>query len=198
MRLLDLFCGAGGAAMGYYRAGFREIVGIDNKPQKNYPFNFIQADALEYLTEHGKEYDAIHASPPCQHYSNMQNIHKNKHKHPALIEPTRELLLDTSKPFVIENVVGAPLRVDLFLCGSMFNLGIIRHRIFESSVHLPMLMPTCHHENMYDAYHYPVNERESLCKAMKIDWFMTRPEVREAVPPAYTEFIGSYLIEMLR
>lgn len=197
MRLLDLFCGAGGAAVGYNRAGFDDITGIDINPQPRYPFKFIQGDALEYLREHGSEYDVIHASPPCQKYSMIQRIVKTKHKHPDLVAPTRELLIEIGKPYVIENVVGAPLRVDLLLCGSMFGLGMIRHRIFESNISMPLLTLTCHHENVYDPWHYGVNQRVEMSKAMGIDWNMNRQEVREAIPPAYTEWIGKQIIEVI-
>ena len=196
--LLDLFCGAGGCSVGYHRAGFDKIVGIDIKPQKHYPFEFVQADALEYCAVHGCEFDAIHASPPCQHYSSMQHITKNRDKWPDLIGPVRELLISTGKTLVIENVVGAPIRIDLLLCGSMFGLNIIRHRIFESNVPMPLLTPTCHHDNVYDPWHKDgVGQREKLSEAMGIDWFMTRPEDREAIPPAYTEYIGKYLLGAL-
>lgn len=193
MKLLDLFCGAGGAGMGYHFAGF-EVVGVDIAPQLHYPFEFHQADALEYLREHGSQFDLIHASPPCQHYSAIQNITKNKHKWPDLVEPVRKLLQASGKPYVIENVAGAPLRVDLMLCGSAFGLGMIRHRIFEISFPVPVLNFTCRHENMYDPWHYGTNQRVEMSKAMKIDWFMTRQEVREAIPPAYTEYIGKYAL----
>ena len=177
--------------MGYSQAGFTEIVGVDINPQPHYPFEFVQGDALEYLREHGHEFDFIHASPPCQHYSSIQHITKNRHKHPDLVGPTREALASTGKPFVIENVEGAPLRVDLRLCGSAFGLGMIRHRIFESNVQLPSLTSPCDHRNMYDPWHrYGTDQRVQMSKAMQIDWFMTRPEVREAIPPAYTKFIG--------
>jgi len=195
-RLLDLFCGAGGAGMGYSRAGF-EVVGVDIALQKHYPFEFHQADALEYLAAHGAEFDAIHASPPCQHYSSMQHILKNKHKWPDLVDPVRKLLALSRKPFVIENVEGAPLRVDLMLCGSFFGLGMIRHRIFESNMQLPFLTPPCHHDKMYDPWHYGINQQVEMSKGMGIDWFMTRDEVREAIPPAYTEFIGRQLMQYL-
>ena len=196
MKLLDLFCGAGGAAMGYHRAGF-EVVGVDINEQPNYPFEFIQADAIEYLVNHYKDFDAIHASPPCQCFSMMQNIHKNKDKHPDLIEPTRKLLEELDKPYIIENVIGAPLRIDLFLCGTMFGLPIARHRIFESNVSMPLLTMMCKHDNLYDPWHGEgsVGQREKLSAAMGIDWFMTRPEVREAIPPAYTEYIGKELLK---
>lgn len=119
--------------MGYYRAGFTEIVGVDNQPQKNYPFNFVQADALEYLAEHGHEFDAIHASPPCQGYSIMRNLPWLRHKeYPLLIDPIRELLDGTGKPWVIENVMGAHLPAG-WLCGTMFGLPFYRHRAFESN-----------------------------------------------------------------
>lgn len=187
--------------MGYHRAGF-EVVGVDIKPQPNYPFKFIQADAIDYLLEWGKHYDVVHASPPCQKFSAMQHIHKNKTKHPDLIAPTREALkkMCAFRPYVIENVVGAPLRVDLLLCGTMFELSIAKHRIFESNVSMPLLTMVCKHENLYDPYHggeMARGEREKLSAAIGIDWFMTRGEVREAIPPAYTEYIGKILIKHL-
>ena len=196
-RLLDLFCGAGGAGMGYHRAGF-EVVGVDIASQPRYPFTFVQADALEYVSEHGHEFDAIHASPPCQVYSAIQRITKNKDKHPDLVEPTRQLLIASGKPYVIENVVGAPLRVDLLLCGSMFGVGMIRHRIFESNIPMPLLVPTCHHENVYDPWHRGTNQIVNMSNAMRIDWQMTRHEVRQAIPPAYTEFIGKQLLNVIQ
>lgn len=193
-RLLDLFCGAGGAAVGYHRAGF-DVVGVDIKPQKHYPFEFHQADALEYVAEHGREFDAIHASPPCQRYSAIQHITRNKHKWPDLLAPTRDAI--AAWPHVIENVVGAPMRVDVLLCGSFFGLGMIRHRIFETTAKLPMLTKTCNHENMYDPWHYGTRQREEMSAGMGIDWEMTRDEVREAIPPAYTEWIGRQLMAQL-
>lgn len=137
-RILDLFCCAGGAAMGYHRAGF-DVVGVDIRPQPHYPFYFIQADALEYLRKHGREFDAIHASPPCQRYSSMRRGRWQDREHPDLIEPVRELLKATGKPYVIENVEGAPVKYSLMLCGTMFDLQttegsqLRRHRLFETS-----------------------------------------------------------------
>lgn len=198
MKLLDLFCGAGGAGMGYHRAGF-EVVGVDINPQPRYPFEFHQADALEYLAEHGHEFDAIHASPPCQLYSQIQNIVKSKEKWPDLVDPARQLLVKTGKPYVIENVEGAPLRIDLMLCGSMFGLGMMRHRIFESNAPMPLLTLSCnHHGDFYDPWHYGTDQRVQMSKSMGIDWFMKREEVREAIPPAYTEFIGRQLLGVLK
>lgn len=189
-RVLDLYCGAGGAGAGYARAGF-EVVGVDIDPQPHYPFTFVRGDAIEYLSAHGQEFDLLHASPPCQRYSAIQHITRNRHVWPDLVGPTRNALVLVGRPFVIENVVGAPVRVDLLLCGSMFGLGMIRHRIFEANWPMPLLTPTCHHENMYDPWHREgVDQRVQMSTAMGIDWFMTRDEVREAIPPAFTEYIG--------
>ena len=195
-RLLDLYCGAGGAAVGYHRAGF-EVVGVDNKPQPHFPFEFIQADALTFPLD---GFDAYHASPPCQRFSVMTHIHNNSSIHPDLVDPTRQRLLLTGKPYVIENVPKAPIRNDLMLCGTMFGLKMPRHRIFESSVPMPLLTLSCNHLDVYDPYHggeMARNERGKLAVAMGIDWFMTRPEVREAIPPAYTEYIGKHLLASL-
>jgi site-specific DNA-cytosine methylase len=133
-RLLDLFCGAGGAAMGYSRAGF-EVVGVDIEPQPNYPFEFVQGDALEVLWGHGywgvpADFDAIHASPPCQHYANVTRWRGDQADHPDLIAPVRDLLEQTGLPYVIENVRTAELRSCFLLCGSHFLLPIRRHRYF--------------------------------------------------------------------
>lgn len=224
-RLLDLFCGAGGAAMGYYRAGFSEIVGIDLSPQKNYPFEFVQADALEYLAAHGGEFDAIHASPPCQRYSVLAHLARQSHQ--SLIEPTRTGLLVAGKPYVIENVPGAPLKDPLMLCGSVFNLRtqcgaqLRRHRLFEHSIGL-LLSPPCNHlgvtigifgskarNTAAEKRHYtqPAHSRglppkgilytlDDARQAMGIDW-MNQRELSQAIPPAYTEYIGKYLLEQV-
>jgi DNA (cytosine-5)-methyltransferase 1 len=195
-RLLDLFCGAGGAAMGYCRAGF-EVVGVDIKPQPHYPFEFHQSDALTYPLE---GFDAYHASPPCQKFSIMQHIHKNKDVWPDLIEPIRQRFITTGKPYIIENVPNAPIRKDLFLCGTMFGIRAPKHRIFESNIPMPLLTMTCNHSNAYDCFHGGEDarhEREKLAEMFKIDWFMTRHEIREAIPPAYTEYIGKQLMKVI-
>lgn len=150
-KLLDLFCGAGGAAVGYHRAGF-DVTGVDINPQVRYPFPFRQADALAYLAEYGHEYDAIHASPPCQAHSSLRTMH-NALEHADLVPDTRALLKATGVPYVIENVPGAPLHFPVTLCGTMFDLGcddaeLRRHRLFESSVML--LAPACRHGRRAD------------------------------------------------
>ncbi|PZF11751.1 DNA cytosine methyltransferase [Curtobacterium sp. MCLR17_034] len=206
-RLLDLFCCAGGAGTGYARAGF-EVFGIDIDPQPNYPYEFHQADALEYLAEHGHEFDAIHASPPCQGYTALKAVHGNEW--PLLIEPTRDLLDSIGKPYVIENVQGAPLRRDLTLCGEMFGLGVIRHRYFELGYwSTPEPQHLTHrgrvagwrHGQFYDGPYFAVyglgggkGSLQQWQQAMGIDWTNDRHEIAEAIPPAYTEFIGRQLL----
>jgi len=221
-RLLDLFCGAGGAAVGYSRAGF-DVVGVDINPQKNYPFEFMDMDALEYLTLSGyrvsASFDAIHASPPCQAYSALKSLHDNEH--PDLVEPTRELLQGTGLPWIIENVEGAPLvqgaTLDglhgILLCGTMFGLRTLRHRLFESN--MPLTVP---HHPRHEGEFYTVTGHgdpnwgkrkkegsefsgpgytQRCREAMGIDW-MSRREISQAIPPAYTEFIGKQLMGSLK
>ena len=204
-RLLDLFCGAGGAAVGYARAGF-EVVGVDHKPQPHYPFEFYQADALTYPLD---GFDVIHASPPCQAYSALRNLGKQSHlKRLDLVASVRDCLQSVGVPYVIENVVGAPLRDPVMLCGSMFNLGVRRHRLFESNVFL-MRMP-CRHGKVRAVAVYgdhPQNSRNRTInrattlrhgqEAMGIDWMEWR-ELTQAIPPAYTAFIGEQLMRVLK
>lgn len=206
-RLLDLFCGAGGAAMGYYRAGF-DVVGVDIEPMPRYPFEFHQGDALEYCAAHGAEFDAIHASPPCQAYTSMQHIRKNAAAHDDLIDPTRQVLIEIGRPFVIENVKGSKLLSSLMLCGTMLGLRIIRHRYFECP-HLPLiLLPPCDHRDVFDPWHGTGRTIDKFKEAFGIDW-MTRGggnsqgktsqgTIDQAIPPAYTEFIGKYLMQALQ
>lgn len=204
MRLLDLFCGVGGAATGYARAGFKEIVGIDHCPMPRYPFPFILADALEYAESHGKEFDAIHASPPCQRYSSMSRV---REKHPDLYAPTREILLQLGVPFVIENVPGAPYSHGIILCGSMFGLAVRRHRNFETSW-LILQSLQCDHQRQGRPItitgHGGGRPRPHSWKGIRSDWptlmgmpWATPKEVTQAVPPAYTEFIGKQLLACL-
>ena len=157
-KLLDLFCGAGGASMGYHRAGF-EVEGVDIKPQPHYPFKFYQADALEFPLE---GYDAYHASPPCQRYTLMQNIVKSEQEHPDLIAPIRERFVEVGKPYVIENVYKAPLNGHLRLCGTMFGLRIIRHRFFECPWMALTFLKPCDHRDVYDPWH-----KDGVCRCQK-------------------------------
>ena len=132
-RLLDLYSCAGGAAVGYHRAGF-DVVGVDIAFQKNYPYEFHQGDALDYVAGHGHEFDAIHASPPCQAFTNAQRIQGRDH--PDHVAATRSALQLIGKPWIIENVPGAPLNNPVELCGAMFGLTTYRHRLFESNIQL--------------------------------------------------------------
>jgi hypothetical protein len=201
---LDLFCKAGGASAGYERAGIM-MVGVDIEPQPHYRGEFHQADALTFLAEFGGYFDFVHASPPCPGYSMLRNQHHNTH--PLLIEPTRTALRALGKPYVIENVVGAPLVNPIRLCGEMFALGVIRHRLFESNTALTAPAHITHRGRVrgwrHGIYHdgpyvAPYGEgggkgsTEEWANAMGIDW-MTRDELRDAIPPAYTEHIGHQL-----
>lgn len=227
--------------MGYFRAGF-DVVGVDIKPQPRYPFEFHQADALEYAAAHGHEFDAIHASPPCQAYCALK--HMATKDHPDLVAVTRDVLVATGKPYVIENVPGAPLDRYVVLCGTMFNLGtdcgaqLRRHRLFESNI-LIMSPGPCQHTKkpVIGVYGGPERDRrrsisvtgtgnavggrvitvaghgarqpgfwnegkresfphEQARKAMGIEW-MNRDALSQAIPPAYTEWIGRQLMEAL-
>ena len=195
-RLLDLFCGAGGSAKGYQRAGFY-VVGVDIKPQPHYCGDeFYQADALEFPLE---GYDAYHASPPCERFTMMQNIRKNADAHPDLIDATRKRLEKAGQRYVIENVYKSPLSVDLMLCGTMFGLRIIRHRYFECSWMPMVFLPPCNHSDVYDPWHGKRNS-EQFREAMGIDWMPDTGgghrvgTVAQAIPPAYTEYIGLHLL----
>lgn len=210
--ILDLFCGAGGAAMGYYRAGFR-VIGVDIEPQPDYPFTFIQDDALRYLAAHWQEYDAAHGSPPCQASTALtKGTNKGKRLHVNLIPATRELFAQLPIPTVIENVQGSMLRRDLVLCGEMFGLGVIRHRYFETS--WPAVQPDhvphrgrvagWRHGQYFDGPYVAVygdgggkGSIKQWQEAMGIDWTASRYSLREAIPPAYTELVGGQMIKQL-
>lgn len=231
-RLLDLFCCAGGAAMGYYQAGF-DVVGVDIRPQPRYPFEFIQADVLELDPAFVVSFDALHASPPCQAHTAMKSMH-NALPHLDLVPQTRAMLVASGLPWAMENVVGAPLDNPIMLCGTMFLLGVEdaelqRHRLFEMS-HPPLLVPQCQHGfrakatiGVYGGHArnrqrvrtigvYGEGARDSRRKfdkgvadftveqareAMGIHW-MTLAELCQAIPPAYTRFIGLQLLDHLR
>ena len=206
MRLLDLFCGAGGAAMGYHQAGFTEIVGIDIVPQPDYPFTFIQGDALRPPVELDR-FDLIHASPPCQRFSSAT---VTWWVHPDLIVPTRQLLDD--RPYVIENVARAGLRGELMLCGSGFGLQVQRHRYFELQRFSLVMAPACNHKSWADGRPWTVTgdpsgfnqgirggrnrhkyqDDDHARELMDVPWITDRRGVVEAIPPAYTKFIGEH------
>jgi DNA (cytosine-5)-methyltransferase 1 len=233
-RLLDLFCGAGGAAVGYHRAGF-EVVGVDIAPQPNYPFEFHRANALEVLGTQQRdnwietrpllplwEFDAIHASPPCQAFTTLKVMH-NAREHGDLLTPTRALLEEWGGPYVIENVPGAPMRNHVTVCGSSLGLGVSkydrelrRHRHFE--LNFPVLVPPCAHQRATIGIYgdhardrrrkpgardrgvdFPDAEKLDLGReAMGMPWVTNWRALSQAIPPAYTELIGHYLLGHLR
>lgn len=202
-RLLDLFCGAGGAAKGYADAGF-EVVGVDIAPQPRYPYAFHQADALTFPLD---GFDAVHASPPCQAFSLAQRIRDRDH--PDLVAPIRERLTEAGLPYVIENVVGAPLKNPIMLCGAMFpELRVYRHRLFEASFTLAQPEHPAHTAPLRKMgrppqpgeYMHVVGNFSGAAAAraaMGIEW-MTRDELRESIPPAYTRWVGESLFVELQ
>jgi hypothetical protein len=215
-RLLDLYCCAGGAAYGYHEAGF-EVTGVDINPQPNYPFAFHQGDAVEFIKEHGTDFDAIHASPPCQAHTTLTKGNRHRgigRNHIDLIPATRAALEATGRPFVIENVTSAPVRPDVTLCGLMFGLAVFRHRLFELGG-WAMLSPThpSHRGHRVAGWRHGVKHdgdmfavygdgggKGSVAEwqlALGIDWTDNRLELAEAIPPVYTKFVGTQLIQFL-
>lgn len=210
-RLLDLFCGAGGASEGYRQAGF-EVVGVDINPQPHYPFTFHQADALTFPLD---GFDVIHASPPCQKYSVANNIHQREH--PDLIGPVRDRLVASGLPYVIENVPGAPLLSPVVVCGLGLGLAVKRHRLFESNLLLQDSPHGDHKQPYYIVFGNTVMERGTTLgrtdkngpilrrnhvaveygrQAMECYW-MNRKELSQAIPPAYTRYIGQQIMLQL-
>jgi DNA (cytosine-5)-methyltransferase 1 len=206
-KLLDLCCGAGGSAEGYARAGF-DVTGVDVVPQPHYSYRFIEGDALLYLTDYGEDYDAIHASWPCQKFTAYRRRGDGVGDgYPDLIAEGRTMLKATGRPYVLENVVGAPLRSPVQLCGSSFGLDVRRHRLFETN--WPLTGRHCDHG--WQTPRFPqatnrVNLRSTVevgvrripldvqKRAMGVDWTVTREELSQAVPPAFTRFIGEQLM----
>jgi len=211
-RLLDLFCGAGGCSMGYHRAGF-DVTGVDINPQPRYPFPFIQADVMTLDPEFIRSFDAVHASPPCQVHCALKHM-VDMSKHRDFIPQTRAMLIESGLPYVIENVPGSPLINPIVLCGSSFGLRVRRHRLFESNIVL-LGIPCRHAEQgrpidvsgtggrrinrRPDDHGGNTNKPRNIQEArvaIGIDW-MTRKELSQAIPPAYTNFIGHQLMEYI-
>ncbi|MBK3629760.1 DNA cytosine methyltransferase [Streptomyces sp. MBT49] len=197
LRVLDVCCGAGGLSMGYYLAGF-DVVGVDIRPQPNYPFPFVQADGIDYTAEHGHAFDLVHGSWPCERYATVTRWRGNPDDHPDLIGPGREVMQATGRPWVMENVPETAnagiLRPDYLLCGTQFGLSIRRHRVFETSWggggHL--VAPCWHRKGLLAFEH---KGERAYADAMGCTW-MTNLEARKAVPPAYTQWIAAQYLAL--
>jgi DNA (cytosine-5)-methyltransferase 1 len=211
MKLLDLYCGVGGASAGYAAAGF-EVHGVDLKHGKRYPYIYLRADVLDVLRDDNfiQQFDVIHASPPCQTHSITQHLRNAQGKTTSkvdLIPQTRAALIASGKPYIIENVPGSPLINPVQLCGSSFNLKVRRHRLFESN--MPIKGTGCNHK----AQGRPVGVYGSLNdqipnggrtatniaearQAMGIDWAIWT-ELVEAIPPVYTDYLGAQIVSWL-
>ncbi|GAB3265239.1 DNA cytosine methyltransferase [Kineosporia babensis] len=220
LRLLDLCCGVGGASVGYHRAGF-DVTGVDIADQPDYPFTFVRADAIAYVTAHGHEFDAIAASWPCQAANPLTTgTNRGRRDHPQLIPAGRAAMQATGRPWVIENTAGAPIRRDLKLVGDMFTgptgehlLKVWRPRYFELhgfAVPQPAIPRSrgrtrgWRHGTYYDGPYLAVygdgGGKGSIAEwreAMGIDWTANRRSLAEAIPPAYTEYIGAHLMNAL-
>ena len=214
MKLLDLFCGVGLAADGYYAAGFTEIVGVDINPQPNYPYEFIRGDALTWLPEilDGSDFDAVHASPPCQMHTRAKHLRKaqgGESKYADLLTPTLRALQGQEIPWVVENVPGAPgMENAVVECGSVYGLGVRRHRLFLSNV--PLVGSGCDHKAQgrpWGVYHVPndaipqggrtARNVEHGREVMGVDRDVTWQELKEGFPPHYTKHVGEQLIEAI-
>lgn len=205
-RVLDLFCGAGGASMGYVLAGY-DVTGVDIKHGRRYPWGYIRKDVMTLTPEDLQGFDLIHASPPCQTYSATKHLRNAQGKTTSkqdLVEPVRELLIASGVPYVIENVEGAPLIDPVQLCGSAFGLKVRRHRLFESS--MPLKGTGCNHREqgrpvgIYGSMRdeipgggHTAKTMEEAYEAMGINW-MIWGELVEAIPPAYTHYIGQQIM----
>lgn len=200
MIALDLFCGAGGASKGIAACGY-EVEGVDNKPMPNYPYEFFCEDAVEFMQNGLNHYDFIWASPPCQAYSWSSAGRRNAgNEYVDLVEITRHYLQSSSVPYIIENVVGAPLLDPVVLCGTMFpGLKVFRHRLFESNINLVVKMKCEHkgHEakkrrkdsgDFYTVAGHWVGTTAEWSDAMGIDW-MKKSELAQAIPPVYSEYL---------
>lgn len=195
--LLDLFCGEGGASVGYYRAGFLPV-GVDHLPKPRYPFHFVQFDALAYLdwliaSGEWRLFSAIHASPPCQEYCTLREFTTGIH--PRLIEPVVSRLSSLPLPWVVENVERAPVPNGLMLCGSMFGLPVLRHRLFASS-HLLFAPGRCVHDGRHVVFSRCLDGEYR--SALGVPWMTARGGARQAIPPAYAEWLGRQLVQAVR
>lgn len=216
-RLLDMYCGLGGATKGYQDAGFH-VLGVDNKPQPDYCGDeFVQADAIRWALKNRRRYDVVHASPPCQDHCLLTAGNRARglfDNHTNMVEPTRRALQRIGKLWVIENVPQAPMRRDVELCGLMFGLNLFRHRIFETSgFHIPQPEHVPHGDRRVLGYRHGVLQEGDIMgvygsggmkgtlpmwqEAMGIAWSRSWKGLSGAIPPAYTSYLGQYLMKEL-
>jgi DNA (cytosine-5)-methyltransferase 1 len=211
MKLLDLFCGVGGASVGYHQAGF-EVHGVDLKHGKRYPFTYLRADVLDVLKDKDfiNQFDVIHASPPCQTHSITKHLRNAQGKSTSkidLIPETRAALIASGKPYIIENVPGSPLINPIQLCGSSFSLKVRRHRLFESN--MPLVGSKCDHKaqgrpvGVYGSLNDEIPKGGKTAstinearKAMDMDWAIWT-ELVEAIPPAFTKYLGGQIVNWI-
>jgi DNA (cytosine-5)-methyltransferase 1 len=224
-RLLDLFCGPGGAGVGYHRAGW-EVTGVDLDPQPDYPFTFVQGDALDYLADHGHAYDAVHASPPCTEHTSLtrSTAGRGDRTGTAGLLPATLAALESLPHglWVVENVMGARMPTDLILCGSMFGLRTYRHRRFTIGPGVPMLSVPDHPKHRVlstrgqagikrteawdQGWNFTVTGNDAkmsrkyrpmMEQALGIDW-IKGDGLALAIPPAYAQYLGALLLDHVR
>ena len=201
MAALDLFCGGGGASLGLKRAGF-EVTGVDHIRQREYPYDFWLSDVLTLSPHILRVFDLIWASPPCQQYSKLKFFYRGK-IYPELLEKTKTLLIESGRPFVIENVVGAPLRRDLLLCGKMFGLKIYRHRIFEiHGFKVPQLEHLKHRHRIGMSGYRDITGRNfklsDAQEVMRLRHIRDCYTISQAIPPAYSRYIALKFLESIK
>lgn len=206
-RLLDLYCCAGGASYGYQKAGF-DVVGVDLYPQPKYRGEFVQSDAISFLLANWKSFDAVHASPPCQAYSKASSQFRDAGKvYPDLVSTTRDALVSTGLPYIIENVPGSPLLSPVVLCGSMFGIETYRHRLFESNITLQVPDHPKHINKNAKMGRMPkdgefiqyVGNFPGINKVREMTglYWLGQKEMAQSIPPQYTEYLGKQLIAYL-
>ena len=210
VRCLDLYCGGGGASKGYADAGFK-VVGVDNEPQLKYPYKFILADALEIAADIKflQRFDLIHASPVCKKFSTITRTAGTQNEWPNDIPEIRQLLKKSGKPFVIENVPGAPLENYVVLCGTMFGLNVERHRLFECHPAIWFSPAVCNHHKKVAKHGRPPNREKEFAavtghfsdvefakQSMEISW-LGQAGLAKAIPPAYTQWIGLQMLKII-
>ena len=195
--LLDLCCGGGGASVGYFLAGF-EVTGVDIQSQPDYPFDFIKEDVLKLPYDFLMSFDAIHASVPCEGYCTANpKARLHPELYPDLYHPVKAMLIAAGKPWIMENVIGSPVK-GFRLCGTSFGLGVFRHRVFETNFHVANVPECCCQDLRIDGDEYLTvagnhKNLKRAWKAMGTFWINDPQVVKKAIPPAYTQWIGEQM-----